>query len=799
MVISSLTQDINALPQFRASAIRALGTVVDSSMISGIERVIKQAIGDRNASVVSSALCTAAHFFAENREAVRRWLPEIQSAAQAGHGKTTAQYHALGLLYLIKQHDRMALCKLVQSTQSGTSHMLAIVLTLQIYNQLLIGDSSFVVDLKPFLRMKGKSDLVALEAARVICQHPEVYTGDVVFAITTLQTFLGSGRALLRFSALRILNDFAASSPQARSHVSVCNSEIEGLVGDSNRNVATLAITTLLKTGSEASVDRLIAQITDYVAEISDEFKITVVEAVRSLGIKFPNKIESMLGFLGSILREDGGLAYKTSTVDAICDLLAQVPAARDVALSHLCEFIEDSEYSELTAQILHLLGEEGPRSANPARIVRYIYNRLILEDSTVRSAAVGALAKMARDCPSLQSGVISILRRTLSDPDDDVRDRAVMSLQLLEEPKLAKSLLAMEFYDLDALEAQLCDYVKQSEAALSVAPFDISSVPLISKSALFDKIQQSQRQHHPGASFSGQDGVVPEIALAAGGITNGEASSMKIMSSITDRVPQLAEFGPVLVSSSKAEPLTEPESEYVVRCRKHICSHHIVLEFECHNTVRDLILSNVVVSVAIDAQSTSFNPVFTLPISRLPYDEVESCFVSFAVETARYPEATFECSLRFTATEIDSATGNPLGRGTQDEYSINSIALGMADYISARFVEGFAAEWSSLGNEVMETLQLTSVQNIREARSVLLSILNLEAHHESDSADLRATTSSLYLVGSLMQASPGIGSSQGNFAIRARFAMVSDGILAEVAVRSVDPSVSTQILGVLC
>jgi coatomer protein complex subunit gamma len=56
--------------------------------------------------------------------------------------------------------------------------------------------------------------------------------------------------------------------------VTACNLDLENLITDSNRSIATLAITTLLKTGGEASVDRLMKQIASFVSEISDEFKV---------------------------------------------------------------------------------------------------------------------------------------------------------------------------------------------------------------------------------------------------------------------------------------------------------------------------------------------------------------------------------------------------------------------------------------------------------------------------------------------------------------------------------------------
>jgi coatomer subunit gamma len=76
--------------------------------------------------------------------------------------------------------------------------------------------------------------------------------------------------------------------------VTNCNIDMESLISDSNRSIATLAITTLLKTGNESSVDRLMKQITNFMADIADEFKIVVVDAIRSLCVKFPLKYRSL-------------------------------------------------------------------------------------------------------------------------------------------------------------------------------------------------------------------------------------------------------------------------------------------------------------------------------------------------------------------------------------------------------------------------------------------------------------------------------------------------------------------------
>jgi coatomer protein complex subunit gamma len=102
-------------------------------------------------------------------------------------------------------------------------------------------------------------------------KHDESFSGDINIIWKLLQV--------------------AMTHPMA---VTNCNIDMESLISDQNRSIATLAITTLLKTGNESSVDRLMKQITNFMSDIADEFKIVVVEAIRSLCLKFPLKYRSL-------------------------------------------------------------------------------------------------------------------------------------------------------------------------------------------------------------------------------------------------------------------------------------------------------------------------------------------------------------------------------------------------------------------------------------------------------------------------------------------------------------------------
>lgn len=118
-------------------------------------------------------------------------------------------------------------------------------------------------DVRPFYDflekcLRHKSEMVIFEAARAITKLKDFTTREITPAITVLQLFLSSSKPVYKFAAVRILNKVAMTHPLA---VANCNIDMESLINDPNRSIATLAITTLLKTGNEGSVDRLLKQV----------------------------------------------------------------------------------------------------------------------------------------------------------------------------------------------------------------------------------------------------------------------------------------------------------------------------------------------------------------------------------------------------------------------------------------------------------------------------------------------------------------------------------------------------------
>lgn len=213
-------------------------------MIVGVERFFKAAIVDRNTSISSAALVSAYHLHPVARDVIKRWANEAAEAVQnkgssgmMGYGgqagfqqmqssSAIVQYHALGLLYLIRQGDRMAVTKMIQqlSGTKGSSGILrspnAICMLIRFAAKVMEDDPKYVVLLlssfpanvlisSPLYSvqrgmyeliegyLKHKSDMVNYEAARAICEMKNVGASELHRPIAGMSSSLSVGRPLL--------------------------------------------------------------------------------------------------------------------------------------------------------------------------------------------------------------------------------------------------------------------------------------------------------------------------------------------------------------------------------------------------------------------------------------------------------------------------------------------------------------------------------------------------------------------------------------------------------------------------
>ncbi|KAK0532698.1 coatomer subunit gamma [Tilletia horrida] len=871
MIIASILKDMqpNTEVIYRPNAIRALTRVVDPSMVQGLERFFKTAIVDKNSFISSAALVSSYHLNIGSRDVVKRWANEAQeainpkissgpfggssgggfggaggylgfAASAAGYGSSSqqqgpqpvpstsfmTQYHALGLLYLIRQGDRMAISKLIQQLGSGggSSAKTASALRSPYAICMLVRFAARLAEEDPNMRgpmtalledwLRHKSDMVNYEAARALCELRGITSNELSRPVGVLQLFLSSPKPTLKFASIRTLAKLAHTHPAA---VQACNVDMENLITDPNRSIATYAITTLLKTGNEASVDRLMKQISGFMGEISDEFKVIVVDAIRSLCLKFPSKQVVMLGFLSSVLRDEGGYEFKRAVVEAIFDMIRFIGECKEAALAHLCEFIEDCEFTKLSVRILHLLGVEGPKMAQPHKYIRYIYNRVILENAIVRAAAVASLAKFGIEDKTLNGRIKVLLERCLDDVDDEVRDRAAMYLRILAENKLAARLVSTdETYQLRALEASLSTYVAEPEQAET--PFDASAVPKISREEAEREALRAKSEATANVAMAadnsksvmagGSGGAGPSSGAGlgvdggAGGAsgTGGAGGAKERYADQLAAIPQMAGYGPLLSSSEKAAELTERETEYVVSAVKHVFAEHIVVQYNVSNTVPDTVLENVAVVVG-GAADIGLQEDFILTIDALSASNPNGVvYVSFTRTegSSSFPIGALQNTLRFVSKEVDPSSGEPEEEGYDDEYQTEDLELGVADYVSPRYAN-FTQEWERMEKEgkpeATETFALTALDSLKTACSTLVELLGMQPLGGTE-LPMSSSVHTLQLSGSVAT-----GGGKGGAAVLARARMTfeeGEGVNMELSVRAEDDAAVELIIGAI-
>src|SRR5437763_2145652 len=101
-------------------------------MLPSVERFLKAAIVDKTPSISSAVMVSSYHLFSPGKDVIKRWANEVHEAINSKPSSLVGaassyltsfsssgssynmpqstsninQYHALGLLYLIRQHDR---------------------------------------------------------------------------------------------------------------------------------------------------------------------------------------------------------------------------------------------------------------------------------------------------------------------------------------------------------------------------------------------------------------------------------------------------------------------------------------------------------------------------------------------------------------------------------------------------------------------------------------------------------------------------------------------------------------------
>jgi coatomer protein complex subunit gamma len=313
-----------------------------------------------------------------------------------------------------------------------------------------------------------------------------------------------------------------------------------------------------------------------------------------------------------------------------------------------------------------------------------------------------------------VRQSCIVLLNRCKDDVDDEVRDRAVLNLRLMQDKDevTAKFVKSDSMFALQFLEHQLVAYVTSDEKSNFETPFDLSAIPVVTREQANAEDRTKKLKATTPSTKPPKTGPTKAAATGAEAAASASATVQKYAQELM-QIPEMKEFGGVLKSSPIVE-LTETETEYMVTVVKHIFKEHVVFQYEVLNTLPATVLENV--SVVATPADEELEEVFIISADKLETDVPAKVYVAFKKPEGSLPVTTFSNVLKFTSKEIDPTTNEPEESGYDDEYEVAEFDLTGSDYVVPTFSSNFAHLWEQVGaagEEAEETLQLSGMKSI--------------------------------------------------------------------------------------
>jgi len=326
-------------------------------------------------------------------------------------------------------------------------------------------------------------------------------------------------------------------------------------------------------------------------------------------------------------------------------------------------------------------------------------------------------------------------------------------------------------------LERSLEEYQK---AGNSSTPFDITRVPLL-------PIAAPKKAQSPAGAPSGSNISSPSSAP----LSKLTAPDSDLYSALLASIPQFSSFGP-LFKSSKPIELTESETEYVVNVVKHVFAEHIVFQFNCTNTLQDVVLEKI--SVKMDVNAVKGAKVLTvIPLDSLPYGTPGITYVAVKIPKDAISTGTCQNTLKFVTKEIDPSTGEPEDTGNEDEYQLEDCEVTVSDYVRKFVAHNWQEKWDEIGDEfeAVETYSLSTMKSIPDAVKEITEFLGMQACDRTDQIQGKKTKHILLLSGEYVAGIPVMGRARMKFA-------EGQGVQMELTVRSKNDDINIALAGAI-
>jgi len=742
----------------KPNCFRLLGQITDASSVNVVERLLKEAINNENHEVASSALCCTLFMSLKGFGIAKSWINEISEKLNSSLSEENLlTFHTLLLLKEIKKNDKLFLIKIfsrIAETSGSRSHrsQFAICQLIRYVTDLLLKsdlEESTKKTFHIFLQMSlyRLEESIKIEAARSIMIIPNISASIRQETIATLCELISSSNKIVRFAALKTLDKHIDGFAQ---NVAVdIFLELEKIIEDSgtNSSIKSYAFSIFLKISkglSDYRLEKMFKTFIEQYTKFKEDFKKKLINISKNISRENPTKNKLYYDFFCSVFKLDAGPQTKLEILDALIWFIYNDKDLKLQTIFFLAESLFDCQYDVLKIRIINLLGKECELVNNKSKLVRYIYNQLLLEFPAVRASAISALGEIGFKENNLRDIIISLIENCLNDDDNEVRERAFM---------ISKALKAVK--DKKKEDQELINFVfpQKVKNPSPVEELNIDLIQLVLNSEKENLLKSDDICQELVSILNDTEKISEILIKDKEELKKKEKKEKKRLGlDVSERKKSEDDYATTMFTKIYGPPkvitpykkLTDQSAEYLTKYRKIVHDKIVVMDFEITNTIEFQIINDVSLDMQmLNYEGFDLDKTEIIPIKSLKTNESGHLYFKLLKnKDSIYSNCSFNCTLKFDLQELD-VKGNPHGIPVKETYKLDKpVEVCYADYYiknSKVNLENFAEFWKQAeksGYEKAVEKMVLNYNNGKNAGKIFSETIGFEPLNDLEKID---------------------------------------------------------------
>ena len=742
----------------KPNCFRLLGQITDASSVNVVERLLKEAINNENHEIASSALCCTLFMSLKGFGIAKSWINEISEKLNSSLSEENLlTFHTLLLLKEIKKNDKLFLIKIfsrIAETSGSRSHrsQFAICQLIRYVTDLLLKtdlEESTKKTFHIFLQMSlyRLEESIKIEAARSIMIIPNISASIRQETIATLCELISSSNKIVRFAALKTLDKHIDGFAQ---NVAVdIFLELEKIIEDSgtNSSIKSYAFSIFLKISkglSDYRLEKMFKTFIEQYTKFKEDFKKKLINISKNISRENPTKNKLYYDFFCSVFKLDAGPQTKLEILDALIWFVYNDKDLKLQTIFFLAESLFDCQYDVLKIRIINLLGKECELVNNKSKLVRYIYNQLLLEFPAVRASAISALGEIGFKENNLRDIIISLIENCLNDDDNEVRERAFM---------ISKALKAVK--DKKKEDQQLINFVfpQKVKNPSPVEELNIDLIQLVLNSEKENLLKSDDICQELVSILNDTEKISEILIKDKEELKKKEKKEKKRLGlDVSERKKSEDDYATTMFTKIYGPPkvitpykkLTDQSAEYLTKYRKIVHDKIVVMDFEITNTIEFQIINDISLDMQmLNYEGFDLDKTEIIPIKSLKTNESGHLYFKLLKnKDSIYSNCSFNCTLKFDLQELD-VKGNPHGIPVKETYKLDKpVEVCYADYYiknSKVNLENFAEFWKQAeksGYEKAVEKMVLNYNNGKNAGKIFSETIGFEPLNDLEKID---------------------------------------------------------------